>query len=109
MQIGMIGLGRMGANMVRRLMNDGHECVVYDLNADAIDALVEQGVFSNPQELKQPWEEAVHAFFIQAKIDTNLLDVLAIMGARKGNHTEAMGHILSEVQFMQRTYPGLQL
>ena len=32
MQIGMMGLGRMGANMVRRLMRDGHECVVYDIN-----------------------------------------------------------------------------
>ena len=33
MQLGMIGLGRMGANLVRRLMRDGHECVVYDVNA----------------------------------------------------------------------------
>ena len=31
MQIGMIGLGRMGGNMVRRLLRGGHECVVYDL------------------------------------------------------------------------------
>ena len=36
MQMGMIGLGRMGANMVRRLMRGGHECVVYDVNADAV-------------------------------------------------------------------------
>jgi 6-phosphogluconate dehydrogenase (decarboxylating) len=36
MQLGMIGLGRMGANMVRRLMRGGHECVVYDVNADAV-------------------------------------------------------------------------
>ena len=33
MQLGMIGLGRMGANMVRRLMRQGHECVVYDVHA----------------------------------------------------------------------------
>ncbi len=33
MQLGMIGLGRMGANMVRRLMKAGHECVVFDSNA----------------------------------------------------------------------------
>ncbi|HEX4233402.1 MAG TPA: NAD(P)-binding domain-containing protein, partial [Caldimonas sp.] len=43
MQIGMIGLGRMGANMVRRLMKSGHECCVYDLHADAVDALVRDG------------------------------------------------------------------
>ena len=39
MQLGMIGLGRMGANIVRRLVKDGHECVVYDRNADAVKAM----------------------------------------------------------------------
>ena len=39
MQLGMVGLGRMGANLVRRLMRDGHECVVYDVNADAVKEL----------------------------------------------------------------------
>ena len=43
MQLGMIGLGRMGANLVRRLMRDGHECVVYDVSADAIEALAGEG------------------------------------------------------------------
>ncbi|OBI47606.1 6-phosphogluconate dehydrogenase (decarboxylating) [Mycobacterium kyorinense] len=39
MQLGMIGLGRMGANIVRRLVKDGHECVVYDHNPDAVKAM----------------------------------------------------------------------
>jgi 6-phosphogluconate dehydrogenase len=43
MQLGMIGLGRMGANMVRRLMRDGHECVVFDVSADAIRQLAGEG------------------------------------------------------------------
>ncbi|QPE04036.1 decarboxylating 6-phosphogluconate dehydrogenase [Microbacterium schleiferi] len=43
MQLGMVGLGRMGANIVRRLMNDGHECVVYDVNPDAVTALAGEG------------------------------------------------------------------
>jgi 6-phosphogluconate dehydrogenase len=43
MQLGMIGLGRMGANMVRRLMRDGHECVVYDRSADAVKELAGEG------------------------------------------------------------------
>ena len=43
MQLGMIGLGRMGANLVRRLMRDGHECVVYDVSADAIEELAGEG------------------------------------------------------------------
>jgi len=43
MQLGMVGLGRMGANLVRRLMRDGHECVVFDVNPDAVKALVGEG------------------------------------------------------------------
>jgi 6-phosphogluconate dehydrogenase len=43
MQLGMIGLGRMGANMVRRLMNNGHTCVVYDRSPDAVKELVAAG------------------------------------------------------------------
>jgi 6-phosphogluconate dehydrogenase len=43
MQLGMVGLGRMGANLVRRLMRDGHRCVVYDVNSAAVDGLVAEG------------------------------------------------------------------
>jgi 6-phosphogluconate dehydrogenase len=43
MQLGMIGLGRMGANMVRRLLPQGHQCVVYDRNQDKVEALVKEG------------------------------------------------------------------
>jgi 6-phosphogluconate dehydrogenase len=42
MQLGMIGLGRMGANMVRRLLRDGHDCVVYDMSAKAVAELVKE-------------------------------------------------------------------
>jgi 6-phosphogluconate dehydrogenase len=43
MQLGMIGLGRMGGNMVRRLMRGGHECVVFDLNQGAVALLAAEG------------------------------------------------------------------
>ena len=43
MKIGMVGLGRMGANMARRLMQAGHECVTHDANADAVDTLGREG------------------------------------------------------------------
>ena len=43
MQLGMIGLGRMGANLVRRLMADGHRCVVYDVSPDAVKGLAGEG------------------------------------------------------------------
>ena len=43
MQLGMIGLGRMGANMVRRLMKAGHECVVYDVSPATVQGLAKEG------------------------------------------------------------------
>jgi 6-phosphogluconate dehydrogenase len=43
MQLGMVGLGRMGSNLVRRLLPAGHECVVYDLNTDTVKELVGEG------------------------------------------------------------------
>ena len=43
MQLGMVGLGRMGAGIVRRLMRDGHRCVGYDVNEDAVKALAADG------------------------------------------------------------------
>jgi 6-phosphogluconate dehydrogenase len=43
MQMGMVGLGRMGANMVRRLMRDGHECVVYDVRPESVAAMANEG------------------------------------------------------------------
>jgi 6-phosphogluconate dehydrogenase len=42
-QLGMVGLGRMGANLVRRLQRDGHTCVVYDVNPDAVKELEGEG------------------------------------------------------------------
>jgi 6-phosphogluconate dehydrogenase len=43
MQLGMIGLGRMGANLVRRLMRSGHQCVVFDVNPEAVHRLALEG------------------------------------------------------------------
>jgi 6-phosphogluconate dehydrogenase len=47
MQIGMMGLGRMGGNMVRRLLRDGHECVVFDINPASVAALVAEGAIGS--------------------------------------------------------------
>ena len=53
MQIGMIGLGRMGANMVRRLTRAGHACVAYDVAPEAVAALAAEGATgaTTPQDL----------------------------------------------------------
>jgi len=58
MQLGMVGLGRMGANLVRRLMRDGHTCVGTDVSADAVAALATEGMTAaaSPQELVQALE-----------------------------------------------------
>ena len=47
MQIGIVGLGRMGANIARRLMRNGHQCVVFDANLDASLALGREGATSS--------------------------------------------------------------
>ena len=77
MQMGMIGLGRMGASMVRRLLRGGHECIVYDVNADAIDQLAKDGALAARSldefsaKLKQPrvaWM-MVPAAIVQQTVD----------------------------------------
>jgi len=60
MELGMIGLGRMGTNMVRRLLRTGQQCVVYDLQPEAVQALVKEGAVGTTsledfaQKLKKP-------------------------------------------------------
>ena len=79
MQIGMIGLGRMGANMVRRLLRDGHECIVNDRNPEAVKALVDEGAIGAPSaeiflaKLKQP--RAIWLMIPAALVDTILHDL----------------------------------
>src|ERR1700741_1961205 len=53
MQLGVIGLGRMGANIVRRLVDHGHECVVYDHNPDAVKALAGEDKITGVSSLSQ--------------------------------------------------------
>ncbi|HTU82886.1 MAG TPA: decarboxylating 6-phosphogluconate dehydrogenase [Candidatus Acidoferrales bacterium] len=66
MQLGMIGLGRMGANMVRRLMRGGHTCVVYDRGPDAVKTLAGEGATgtSSLQELVQKMDKPRHVWLM---------------------------------------------
>ncbi|MDQ3102716.1 MAG: decarboxylating 6-phosphogluconate dehydrogenase [Actinomycetota bacterium] len=80
MQLGMIGLGRMGANLVRRLMRDGHECVVYDVNEEAIRELAAEGATpaSSLQELVDELERPRAAWvMVPAGYVQDTLDELA--------------------------------
>jgi 6-phosphogluconate dehydrogenase len=77
MQFGMIGLGRMGANMVRRLMRKGHKCVVYDRAPEAVAKLAKQGATSAAslaefvQKLRKPRSLClmVPAAFVDASLE----------------------------------------
>lgn len=85
MQLGMIGLGRMGANMVRRLMKGEHECVVYDRNAEAVAALASDGATGTSSlddlinKLQPP--RAVWLMVPAAVVDNTLGDLAARMEA----------------------------
>ncbi|PRZ41783.1 6-phosphogluconate dehydrogenase (decarboxylating) [Antricoccus suffuscus] len=81
MQLGMIGLGRMGANLVRRLMRDGHECVVYDHNVDAIKALADEGAIASGSiadlKAKLDGPRAVWVMVPAGDITTSVIEELA--------------------------------
>jgi 6-phosphogluconate dehydrogenase len=83
MQLGMIGLGRMGANMVRRLMKAGHQCVVFDRSPDAVKELVkEQAVGAGSladlvKKLQKP--RAVWLMVPAAVVDKSIADLLPLL------------------------------
>jgi 6-phosphogluconate dehydrogenase len=80
MQLGMIGLGRMGANMVRRLMKAGHECVVFDMSPASVQALAKEGATGGNSlddfitKLKQP--RAIWLMVPAAVVDDTLAQLL---------------------------------
>lgn len=85
MQLGMIGLGRMGANMVRRLLRSGHECVVNDRNPEAVKALVAEGAIGVASldgfisKLKPP--RAIWLMIPAALVDTMLDELVSVVEA----------------------------
>jgi 6-phosphogluconate dehydrogenase len=84
MQLGMIGLGRMGANMVRRLMKGGHRCVAYDRSAEAVKELAGDGASSAGSlaefvgKLETP--RAVWLMVPAAVVDATLKDLAPLLG-----------------------------
>ena len=83
MQLGMIGLGRMGANMVRRLQRAGHACVVYDRNPGAVAELVSAGAqgAASLKELvsKLTRPRAVWLMVPAAVVDASIDDLLPLL------------------------------
>ena len=85
MQIGMIGLGRMGANMVRRLLRAKHECVVYDRNLEAVRSLAAEGAVGAESladfVTKLKPQRAIWLMIPAALVDATLKDLVALLGA----------------------------
>jgi len=79
MQIGMIGLGRMGANMVRRLLGGGHHCVVFDMSPKAVEELVQEKAVGSAnlqdfvKKLEQP--RAIWLMVPAAVVDKTISDL----------------------------------
>ncbi len=84
MQIGMIGLGRMGANMVRRLQKAGHECVVFDRSADAVQSLAAEGATpaASVQDFldKLAAPRAVWLMLPAAVVDASIAELMPLLG-----------------------------
>src|SRR5260370_39922391 len=84
MQLGMIGLGRMGASMVRRLQKNGHKCVAYDRSADSVKQLASEGATGASslndfvKKLKKP--RAVWLMVPAAVVDATLHDLVGKLG-----------------------------
>ena len=85
MQLGMIGLGRMGANMVRRLLKGGHECVVFDMSQKAVGELVREKATgaSSLQDLTQKIQKprAIWLMVPAAVVDKTISDLLPYLEA----------------------------
>src|SRR5690348_9712706 len=85
MQLGMIGLGRMGANMVRRLMRAGHDCVGYSLDADSVRALEQEGMTGagSPGDFvgKLTRPRAVWLMVPAAAVDTTVASLVPLLEA----------------------------
>lgn len=83
MQIGMIGLGRMGANMVRRLQKAGHDCVVYDRSSETVQALAKEGMTpaASVQEMisKLSAPRAVWLMLPAAVVDASIEEVALLL------------------------------
>src|ERR1700676_2699553 len=80
MQIGMIGLGRMGANMVRRLLSGGHQCVVFDMSPKAVEELVQEKAVgaANLQDFVKKLEKprAIWLMVPAAVVDKTISDLV---------------------------------
>ena len=106
MQLGMIGLGRMGANMVRRLIKGGHQCVVFDRSPKAVEDLAKEKATGSSsladlvKKLEKP--RAVWLMVPAAVVDKSIADLLiAVMDRRTKEEKEGIKQRQPPVQYPQ--------
>src|SRR5258707_3669902 len=102
MQLAMIGLGRMGANMVRRLLGGGHQCVVFDVSRKAVQDLAKEGaigalsVADLVSKLEKP--RAVWLMVPAGVFDTTIADV--VPGLARGENRQYSGNSYYGIQIL---------
>jgi len=91
---------------IQEAMNDLWYFVDDMFQSDAIDdMLLKAGIAADLSEVKKKWEQMVHATLDKAKLVLPVANNSLRMGSRDGNHTEHLGYILAEMQFLPRAYP----
>jgi ring-1,2-phenylacetyl-CoA epoxidase subunit PaaC len=76
-------------------------------DADEVDAdLLSVGIAADMTKIRASWEQDVKVLFAEATIQIPSVNNFTRVGSRKGNHTEHLGYILAEMQFLPRAYPG---
>jgi ring-1,2-phenylacetyl-CoA epoxidase subunit PaaC len=84
----------------------GYAAEMFEMATDE-QQLVDTGIAVDRSALKADWTSTMHSVLKQATLDIPTQD-WAIGGGREGNHTEHLGYLLAELQYLQRTYPGQQ-
>src|SRR5271165_2586861 len=85
MQLGMVGLGRMGANMVRRLLKGGHTCTVFDMSPKSVESLAKKGAVGSSSikdfvgKLQKP--RAVWLMIPAAVVDSTIAEIVPFLEA----------------------------
>src|SRR5207247_7615769 len=108
MQLGMIGLGRMGANMVRRLQKNGHKCIVYDRSADSVKQLEGEGATGSAslddfvKKLQRP--RAVWLMVPAAVVDATLHDLVGKLEKDEVVIDGGNSYYIEDIRWAQELY-----
>jgi ring-1,2-phenylacetyl-CoA epoxidase subunit PaaC len=106
----VIRLGDGTAESARRMADAVEELTIYTdemFQTDAVtDTLAEAGITPDPASLRAEWERMIDMVFADANLIRPAVEYPQL-GGRTGFHGEDLGHLLSELQYMQRTYPGM--